>query len=175
MKVILVAVSVLFSPLAFANPGVTKNTDIGKRDVESHYQVTRCEGEKCTINSVTKFDKKVDKKKVSFGECVFSEESNMRVSQCKTSPKKKKKVKKQPKSKIVVKEKKMQKKNRLQFHLGYGPTGLERESDNNATSVSEDMDVVVGAGYSRLLDDTVSLGISVYSNKTVTATFGIDY
>lgn len=170
MKQIILLTALLFSGLAFGNPGVTKNTDIGKRGITDPHQVTRCKGDSCKINTITKFNKKTSKKKISFGECVFLEESNMRVSECTTSSKKKK-----PKVKTVTKIKKVQKKNRLQFHVGKGPKGLKRKSNNNKTVVSEDMGAVVGMGYSRLLNEEVSVGATIFSNKTATFTFSVDY
>lgn len=172
MKRIIVLSAFFLCGTAFANPGVTKNTDIGKRDVKSHNQVTRCEGDKCTINDVTKFNKSVKGKKIYRGECVFNEVDDMRVSQCKTDVKKRK-----AKTKTVIKERVIDntKKNRIQLHIGYGPDGLDADEDNNKTSVEERRRVIMGFQYTRSLKDGISIGGSVFTNKTVTATLGFDY
>jgi len=171
MKLVACAISALFvSGLANANPGVTKNTDIGKRDVKSHYQVTRCESNgECTINSVTKFNKKSQGKKIFSGDCVWNEVDGMRVQECKTKPnlKKKRIVKRK-----VVKE---LKKNRIQVHLGYGPDGQTVDEDSNNTVVKERRRAVGGLQYTRLLNDDYSIGLTGFTNKTVTLTFGIDF
>ena len=172
---LLVAMSVLiWGSMVYANPAVTKDTDIGKRKVTDHYQVTRCEAgdDGCTINTVTKFNKTVKEKKVYYGECNYSEESNMRVSQCKTSSKKKK-----PEVKTVTKTKVVDttKKNRIQLHVGAGPAGLKVDEDNNETTVQEERKAILGLQYTRKLNNRWNVGGSVFSNKSATISIGLDY
>jgi hypothetical protein len=174
---LLVAMSVfVWGSLAFANPEVTKDTDIGKRKVTEHYQVTRCEGggDDCKINTVTKFNKSVKEKKIYFGECNYSEVDNMRVSECTTSPKKKKS---KTKTKTVVKEKVVDttKKNRIQLHIGAGPAGLKVDEDNNKTKVEEDRKAILGLQYTRKLNNRWNVGASVFTNKSATISIGLDY
>lgn len=173
MRLALVASMFLVGSLAYADPSVTKNTDIGKRDVTSHHQVTRCEGDNCRINTVTRFNKKVKEKKIYSGECVFNEVDNMRVSQCDTKPGLKKKVK----TKTVVKEKVIRKtkKNRIQLHIGYGPDGQKVEEDNNQTTVEERRRAIFGLQYTRALTDDWNLGGAVFTNKSATVILGYDF
>jgi hypothetical protein len=162
---------------AYAKPSVTKDTDIGKRKVKSHSQVTRCEGSGCTLNSVTRFDNGYNPKSrpggktTYFGECNFSEEGGKRYEHCKLTKKKKTKVK------TVVKEKVVDgtKNNRLQIHVGYGSDGLEVDESNNKTIVKEKRKVIFGLQYTRRLNQDFNVGISAFTNKSATATFGIDY
>lgn len=178
MRIIVSSLCFFIASIASANPGVKKNTDIGKRKVESHSQVTRCEGNGCTLNSVTRFDNNHNPKSHNngkttyFGECNFSEEGGKRYEHCKLSKKKKK-----AKVKTVIKTKKVDttKNNRLQIHVGYGSDGLDVDSSNNKTSVKEDRKPVFGMQYTRRLSQEYNIGISAFTNKTVTATFGIDY
>jgi len=176
MKVLIVLSMFFIGVTAYANPGVKKNTDIGKRKVESHSQVTRCEGDGCTTNSVTRFDKDLSngKKAIYFGECNYSEEGGKRYEHCKLSKEKKKaKVK----VKTVVKEKVVDttKNNRVQLHVGYGPDGLEVNETNNDTTVKEKRKAIFGLQYTRRLNQDFNIGVSAFTNKSVTATFGIDY
>jgi len=174
MKMLLVAISVFFSSMAYANPEVTRNTDIGKRKVVSHNQVTRCEGGECSINTVTRFDQVRPGSQSFWGECFYVEEGGKRFSYCLTTPKPKKAVVR-VKTVTVTKKVKVYKKNRLQLHLGYGPTGLEQKSNNNKTKVSEDMDVVMGGTYSRAINSQYSIGATMFTNKTTTLSLGFDY
>lgn len=160
-----------YGGIVFANPGVTKDTDIGKRKVELHYQVTKCGvtllGEEvCSINTVTRFDKKISKKKISNGECVVSEVDNVRAAHCRmtTGVKKKKKV--------VAKK---VRKNRIQIHGGYGTNGLDVDETNNVTKVEEDRGVLAGLQYTRVITEEFNIGAAVFTNKTFTITFGLDY
>jgi len=170
MKVLFGAIIALSSSFCFANPMVKQNTDLGERKVTSHNQVTRCEDGKCVINSVTTFDKST-KKAVSYAECTIADDKNQRFSQCETMKKKKKMVKK-----VVVKAvESKQKKNRIQVHAGAGPDGLYEKTDNNKTSISENLKPIVGLQYSRVLENDFSVGVSGFSNKSLTFSIGIDY
>jgi hypothetical protein len=174
MKLLLAMSVLVWGSLAYANPEVTKNTDIGKRKVERHYQVTRCEGDSCKINTVTEFNKGTSEKKIYYGTCNYSEEGKLRVSECETSPKKKKaKVK----TKTVVKEKVVDttKKNRIQLHVGYGPAGLKADEGNNETVVKEDRKAILGLQYTRKLNNRWNVGGSVFTNKSATISIGLDY
>jgi len=179
MKVFIIMSLFSFSTLGYSNPGVNENTDLGARKVESHNQVTRCEGETCTINSVTQFSKKEEGKKIYRGDCIFNEVDGKRISQCETTPglKKKTTVKVITKEKVVVKERVIDKtkSNRLQLHVGYGPTGLEVNEYDNDTSVKEKRKGVVGLQYTRTLNEDFNVGISGFSNKMVTVTAGFDF
>ncbi len=173
MKVFLLFLSMLFASVAFGNPRVTKNTDIGKRKVESHHQVTRCDQDGCQIDSVTTFNKKIPGKHHYYGECNYAEEGGKRYSHCELSSKKKKpKVKVKTVTKI---KKKTAKKNRLQIHVGYGSDGLRHNSNNNETEVKENRTVILGGQYTRALKGDVNVGFSVFSNKSATVTLGFDY
>lgn len=175
MKILITMSMLLFGGLAYANPLVTQGTDIGYRQVESHHQVTRCAvGEAhCTTNSVTKFDKPMLPLSY-YGECNYVDDGKKTYQHCKLTGKKPK-AKVKIKKVIVKKVVRVIKKNRLQLHLGAGPTGLSQESNNNKTVVGEKMDVVMGGSYSRALNETYSVGASVFSNKTATISFGFDY
>jgi len=175
MKFLIVISMFCFGSLAYANPEVTKGTDIGKRKVKQHYQVTKCDGDDCTINAVTHFSKKDMKKKFSYGECVFLEEKGMRVSRCYTSTKKKEVEPRIVRITTFKEVTKKAKKNRLYIHAGFGPTGLKQSSDNNTTAVKEDMDLVGGLGYTRLLNETYSAGATIFTNKTTVLSLGFDY
>ena len=156
---------------AYANPGVTKNTDLGKKKVTSHKQVTRCSGEKCTVNSVTTFDKEL-KEANAYADCTISQKGVKRFQQCDTY-KKKKKAKVKPK--VITKTKVVTKKNRLSVHIGGGPNGLEQTSYNNTTSVKESRKAYAGLQYQRMLNDELSVGASIFTNKSGTFSIGIDY
>jgi hypothetical protein len=178
MKVLIVLSMFFFGVTAYANPEVKKNTDIDKRKAESHSQVTRCEGGGCTLNSVTRFNNGYNPKSrpggktTYFGECNFSEEGGKRYEHCKLTKKKKK-----AKVKTVVKEKIVDttKNNRIQLHVGYGSDGLEVDESHNETTVKEKRKAILGLQYTRRLNQDFNVGISAFTNKSVTATFGIDY
>lgn len=176
MKLLLVVSALASGSVALANP-VTKNTDIGKRDVKSHKQVTRCndaDGYDCKINSVTEFDKPVKKKKVYFGECNYSEDGNLRAEECVTS-----KTKRKPKvvTKTVVKEKTVDntKNNRVQLHVGAGPDGFDVKETNEETTVEQSTSLLLGLQYTRRLNSDWNVGGSLFSNKSLTLSVGLDF
>ena len=174
MKVLGLTLVMFFGTVAYGNEGVKKNTDLGKRKVVSHSQVTRCEGDNCRINSVTKFDKVLKKEGTSYGECVFSDNQGARFSQCDLSPKKKK-----PKAQVktVVKTKVVNtiKKNRIQVHVGSGPAGLSEDSSNNRATITQERAFLIGGQYTRLLEDDLSVGVAAFTNKSITLSIGFDY
>lgn len=172
MKLAALIVTSLFT---FSNgyADVLGGTDVGKRSVKSHNQVTRCEGDSCTLNSITRFNKSVDGKHMYYGDCNFSEEGNVRFKHCKITNKRK--------SRTVIKEKTVKVKvdntlnNRLQLHLGYGVTGINTESNNNNTTVSEEQGLIVGLQYTRRLEQEANIGVAIFSNEMATMVFGLDF
>ena len=78
-----------FGALAYANPGVTKNTDVDKRKVVRHNQVTRCTpGEAhCTTDSVTEFSRSMIKINY-YGECNYVDDGTKTYEHCKITHKK---------------------------------------------------------------------------------------
>lgn len=171
MRIFIVMSAFLFGGLVHANPLVTQSTDVGKRSVKSHHQVTRCAvgDDYCTRNTVTEFKKPMNKT-VYYGDCNYVDDGKKTYQHCKLT-KKKKKVKTVVKTKVVD----TTKNNRLQLHVGYGSDGLEVNETNNDTSVKEKRKVIFGAQYTRRLNQDFNLGASVFTNKTATLTFGIDY
>jgi hypothetical protein len=171
MRLIVSVLSVFLGySVAQANPRVTENTDINKRDVKSHHQVTRCEGGSCKINTITEFDKPVKGKHIYYGDCNYAEEGTRRFSECQLSKKKKS-------SKVIVKEKVVDntKKNRIQLHLGMGPSGFKVDEDPNDTGVKSDTKPIVGLQYTRKLNNRWNVGVSGFSNKAGTLSIGLDY
>ena len=173
MKLLIVASMFVFGSLAIANPGVKENTDIGKREVSSHHQVTRCAEGECKINTVTRFKKQeIMLQGVYYGECSYSEQKGIRVSECRI-----KDTKPKAKIKIKVKIKKVRvrvyKKNRIQVHIAHGPNGLRKSEDNNKTSVKEKLTYFEGLQYTRLLNNTFSIGATVFTNKSASVTMGL--
>lgn len=171
---------------ALANPGVKKDTDIGKAKVVRHSQVTYDKGEGTTqVVTVTVFDRARAEEHYR-QECVVSVQGRKRYSTCKT-------VKlaattatptpapatppvatlRQPYSGAQCKPEVSQD-NRLMFHAGVGPTGLSTNEGPNGTEVKQERGVVLGLGYSRHLGKGLNLGVSVYSNSMVMGTVGVD-
>lgn len=179
----------LVSGAAFANPGVTKNTDVGKRKSKKHYQVTRCENDKCEVFEVTEFNKPLKTQGAYSEQCFFIVEDKKRFMACNKMPEPKVVVvQSEPVVKTVVKtktvvrevyvdrvEKIQNKKNRFTLHLGYGPNGLTKDESNSNTGVSEYRSPIVGASYSRLVADKVSFGLTGFSNATIALSVGLDF
>lgn len=67
--------------------------------------------------------------------------------------------------------KKVQKKNRISFLGGTGPTKVSATSEE----VRLERGAVVGVQYQRMLGDSLSVGIQVQSNQTVLGSIGIDF
>ena len=70
------------------------------------------------------------------------------------------------KEKIVVKEKPVYKKNMLKLLGGYGPTGVDVYRNGNSAIAEERKGLVIGLGYSRMLNESFSVGGDVLSNGT---------
>jgi hypothetical protein len=122
--------------------------------------------EVCSVNTVTRFDKKISKKKISNGECTVSEVGNVRAAHCKMRAGVKKK------KKVVAKK---VRKNRIQIHGGYGTNGLDVDETNSGTKVKEDKGVLAGLQYTRIITEEFNIGAAVFTNKTFTITLGLDY
>jgi len=176
--------SILLLPsIAYANPGVIKNTDVGKNKVKRHHQVTwTCEDNSgtCKIARVEEFAKPVANQRYR-QVCDVVVRDNKRYMSCTT-------IKQGDGPSVVAGNTPDKKKpsdsvqswqpagpNRFSLHVGYGPTGLKTTETADRTKVKEDMDVVIGAGYSRVVYKNLSLGVSIYSNKTVTGSLGFDF
>jgi hypothetical protein len=174
----------LFPFVAFANPGVTKNTDVSKRKAKKHYQLTRCVDDKCEVYEVTEFDKSLKTQGTYSEQCFFIVEDKKRFMACNKMPKPTVVVVEKVRPVLVVKERKVyipqvrtiqNKKNRFSLHIGYGPNGLTRDSTNNQTGVSEYRSPIVGASYSRLVSNQVSFGLTAFSNSTLALSVGFDF
>lgn len=170
----LLLLSMFFATTAMGNPGVKKDTDIGKREVDTHNQVTRCSNGECKINTVTTFKKQEVKlqERTYYGECNYSEQTGIRVSECKLKAKK-------PKAKVKTVIKKVRvptyKKNRVQLHIANGPTGLEKSGDNNSEEIKEKIYYFQGLQYTRMLNSRFSIGATIFTNKSASVTMGLDY
>jgi len=175
MKSLIVLAILLYATMSEAKSGIKENTDIGKRKVISHHQVTSCRNDEyCKINSVTEFDKYRGGKVIYYGECTFSSEDGKRYQECKVSGIKKKQVVKTV-IKKVIKVKRVYKKNRIQVHIAKGPTGLEKSGDNNSEEIKEKIYYFQGLQYTRMLNSRFSIGATVFTNKSASVTMGLDY
>jgi hypothetical protein len=174
--------SILLLPsIAYANPGVTKNTDVGKNKVKRHHQVTwTCEDSSgtCKTARVEEFAKPVANQRYR-QVCDVVVRDNKRYMSCTT-------IKQgdgvasastgdNKKPADLVQSWQPAGPNRFSLHVGYGPTGLKTTESADRTKVKEDMGVIIGAGYSRVVYKNLSLGVSIYSNKTITGTLGVDF
>jgi hypothetical protein len=177
----LILFSVPFSA-ALANPGVTKNTDVGKNKVKRHHQVTwTCEDGSgtCKTASVEEFAKPVADQRYR-QMCDVVVRGNKRYMSCTTVKAGGETVASTTQTRKDNKTETVQSwqpagPNRFSLHVGRGPTGLKTDETADRTKVKEDMDVVIGAGYSRVVYKNLSLGVSIYSNKTVTGSLGFDF
>jgi hypothetical protein len=179
----------LISGVALANPGVTQNTDVGKRKSKRHYQVTRCENDKCEVYEVTEFNKPLKTQGTYSEQCFFIVEDKKRFMACNKMPEPQViVVPSEPVVKTVVKTKTVErkvyvdrverienKKNRFSLHIGYGPNGLTKDETNDDTKVTEYRSPIVGASYSRLVSDKVSFGLTGFSNSTIALSVGLDF
>jgi hypothetical protein len=78
-------------------------------------------------------------------------------------------------TKTVVKIK-PPKKNRITLYGGVGPNELDgRRLNENTTRVELENEAVFGAGYSRRLNDTLSLEIMGLSNETYLGGVGLEF
>lgn len=68
------------------------------------------------------------------------------------------------------------KKNRVSLMAGNGPKeGLDRSSDGSTVTVESKVGAVGGAQYQRLLNERVSVGTQVQTNKSVLFNVGVDF
>lgn len=66
--------------------------------------------------------------------------------------------------------------NRVAVLGGQGPTGhLRTKSDGVNAEVESQVSLVLGAQYTRQLNDTVSAGVQMQDNKTVMSVIGFDF
>lgn len=66
-------------------------------------------------------------------------------------------------------------KNRIRVMGGLGPNGIAVDGGPSAYDVTPSQRLVGGIGYSRLLNDSVSLDAQVLTNKTYTLGVGLDW
>lgn len=178
MKYVLVVAGLLLSCSALANPGVTKDSDVGKRKSKKHYQVTRCEDGKCSVYEVTEFDKKFDTKGNYHTQCLFVEEGNKRFMACNkdTPVKTETQIVEKVVEKTVYVDKNIDpRKHRVAFHLGYGPMGLESAANEDEVKVKQSYSLLPGLNYSYLLGERVSVGVGAYLNTTFNLSIGFDF
>lgn len=186
----LIASLFLFSSVALANPGVKKDTDIGKRKSKKHYQVTRCVEDKCEVYEVTEFDRKAEMNGQYSAQCFFIIEDKKRFMACNKDVKPQEPkvvmVKSEPivvekivvktvEKKVVVEKQIEPKKNRLIGKVGYGTRGIEYDNNSAGTKVKEDKGIVLGLGLDRRVTKQMSLGVEIYTNKQVGVTAGFDF
>lgn len=74
-----------------------------------------------------------------------------------------------------VEEYKETRKNRLTVKAGTGYYDMQRSFQNNTHSIQQRRDFLLGIGYSRMVTDEFSLGISVHTNETMTIDGGVDF
>lgn len=76
---------------------------------------------------------------------------------------------------ITYHKKHYYKKNRLTVKAGTGYYDMQRSFQNNTNTITQDRDFLLGIGYSRMLTDQFSLGVSVHTNETITLDGGVDF
>lgn len=172
----------LLPSLAYANPGVTKNTDIGKNKVKRHHQVTwTCDDNTgtCSTARFEEFQKPMkDERYRQICDVVVRE--NKRYMSCTTTnvavvAAGDSTTSKKPKQDQTIELWRPASPNRISLHVGRGPSGLKYKESNDYTEVKEDMSLVLGVGYSRVIYNNLSLGVSIYTNKSVMGTLGFDF
>ena len=183
MRILFVLGAMLATNVAYAED--MSKFDVNKRKAVKHYQVTKCEGggsSKCTVAEVTVFDKALSGKEY-FTQCIFTEVGKKRFMTCDRNPTKPievvklvEKVKVVEK-KVIVKEVKevVKNKNRISFQTGMAPVGVESKETEDNTTVTERRGLTFGVGYSRLLNDQISLGGSIHTNKAFNLSIGFDF
>lgn len=182
-SVVVLLVASLFSVPAFAED--MSDFDIGKKKVVKHYQVTKCVAkDKCTVAEVTVFDKNV-KDGEYYTQCSFLIKANKRFMMCDktpSGPRVVEVVRYVPKVRVVtktvtVKETKEVVKNfnRIQFMTGLAPVGVETQETEDRTIVTERKGLTFGVGYSRLLNEQVSVGLGIHTNKAFNLSLGFDF
>ena len=68
------------------------------------------------------------------------------------------------------------KKNRVSLMAGNGPKeGLDRSSDGTTVTVESKVGAIGGAQYQRLLNDRLSVGAQLQTNKSVLVNVGLDF
>lgn len=81
---------------------------------------------------------------------------------------------------VILKEEKKKEsselnKNRVRLMAGVGPSGFTTKRKGDKVTVRTDEDELVGIGYDRLLDDTLSLNGQALSNGTLMFGLGLDF
>jgi hypothetical protein len=182
-----ILLSLLLLPgLAYANPGVTKNTDIGRNKVKRHHQVTwTCEDSTGTCSTARFEEFENPMKDERYRQiCDVVVRDNRRYMSCTTTKatasntedgSQNNKGTSKDTGVATARTWKPSGPNRLSLHVGWGPTGLEYDEKGEYTKVKEDMNLVLGVGYSRVVYKNMSLGVSIYTNKTMTGTVGFDF
>jgi hypothetical protein len=74
-----------------------------------------------------------------------------------------------------VDEYKATRKNRLTVKAGTGYYDMQRSFQNNTHTIDQRRDFLLGIGYSRMLTEQFSLGVSVHTNETITLDGGVDF
>lgn len=68
------------------------------------------------------------------------------------------------------------KKNRVSFIIGSGPTGeLEASTDGSEYSIDHKRGTVKGVSYQRKIDEQLNIGIQHQSNDTTSLSIGVDF
>ena len=75
----------------------------------------------------------------------------------------------------VIKKNICKSKNRIKYSIGAGKHGLTRKYRDGSHVVEDRTTPVVGFGYSRKVDDVLSIGGTIHTNQTTTLDLGIDF
>lgn len=66
-------------------------------------------------------------------------------------------------------------KNRVTLKAGTGYYDMKHSYSNNVNTMAQRRDFLLGIGYSRMLTDEFSLGVSIHTNETFTVDGGVDF
>ena len=146
MRVLLLAVTLLFSAGAMAQPKYLEGATV---------TVTLKNGKKYVYKS---------------SEMAVVKRANLHVNNGEV--KEAKKIVKSVKEGKLIKNRK----NRAYFIAGYGPTGKQKSSTNGSTyEVKQEHSGVIGVGYQRKVTDRVSVGGQIQTNGTTSVSIGTDF
>ena len=78
-------------------------------------------------------------------------------------------------SKTVLVVQKAEKKNRVTMHAGTGYYKMRDSYVDNAYTISQSRDALLGISYSRKLNEEFSIGGTIHTNETITFDVGVDF